>query len=481
MRLDTIPFAATLCAAPRPTRVTLGLIAAGFVISTAVNWPGHLSYDSLLQLAEGRHGVYGNWHPPVMSWLLGVTDAVWRGPALFVLLEELMIYGSLAAFVLLGGARAWLAAVLAGIFVLTPQLVIYPAIVWKDVLFAGSMLAGFGALAFAAQYWNSRWLRWPALGKAAVLLVLAALARQNGMLILLFAAAAAGVVAGAAAPARRWLTGGVYGFAALALLFGLMLGGKALLGLRTLPGNGPSAQFRLLEAYDIIGALHREPQLALPLLDDQDPELERLMRSDGVRLYTPERNDTLSQSQKLSDEIWDAPDGAIAAQWKSLFLQRPGLYLATRWAAFAQVFFTPDIGKCVPYAVGIDGPPETMAELGYTRRWDWRDMVVDGYGQIFFDTPLLRHEFWALAALLVLALVLLRRRPVDWVVAAMLGAGLSFAASFFVISIACDYRYLVALDLASMAGALYAAGDWRELLAPWRRGARGVSGDPASP
>jgi len=50
-------------------------------------------------------------------------------------------------------------------------------------------------------------------------------------------------------------------------------------------------------------------------------------------------------------------------------------------------------------------------------------------------------------------------------IAAMLASALAFAASFLVISIACDYRYLYFLDLAAMAGALYVALD-----PPWRVG-----------
>jgi hypothetical protein len=37
-----------------------------------------------------------------------------------------------------------------------------------------------------------------------------------------------------------------------------------------------------------------------------------------------------------------------------------------------------------------------------------------------------------------------------------------FAASFFVVSVACDYRYLYFLDLAAMTGWLQlVAGGWR--------------------
>ena len=42
-------------------------------------------------------------------------------------------------------------------------------------------------------------------------------------------------------------------------------------------------------------------------------------------------------------------------------------------------------------------------------------------------------------------------------------AALAFALSFFVVSIACDYRYLYFLDLAAMTGALqFFAGRCRQ-------------------
>ena len=39
------------------------------------------------------------------------------------------------------------------------------------------------------------------------------------------------------------------------------------------------------------------------------------MRSDGVRLYTPQRNDTLVGSQALQNELADAEPEWLAAQW----------------------------------------------------------------------------------------------------------------------------------------------------------------------
>jgi hypothetical protein len=50
--------------------------------------------------------------------------------------------------------------------------------------------------------------------------------------------------------------------------------------------------------------------------------------------------------------------------------------------------------------------------------------------------------------------------------AALQFAGAAFAASFLIISIACDYRYLYFTDLAAIAGLVYVAIDPPT---PWRR------------
>jgi hypothetical protein len=59
----------------------------------------------------------------------------------------------------------------------------------------------------------------------------------------------------------------------------------------------------------------------------------------------------------------------------------------------------------------------------------------------------------------VIFLLLRRRDPADWVIVSLLAGTLIFTASFAVISVACDYRYLYLLDLAAMVGLVYAALD----------------------
>jgi hypothetical protein len=56
-----------------------------------------------------------------------------------------------------------------------------------------------------------------------------------------------------------------------------------------------------------------------------------------------------------------------------------------------------------------------------------------------------------------------------------MASSLGFSASFFIISVACDYRYLYVQDLTAMAGVLYLALDppvaqIRALIARLRQG-----------
>jgi hypothetical protein len=68
---------------------------------------------------------------------------------------------------------------------------------------------------------------------------------------------------------------------------------------------------------------------------------------------------------------------------------------------------------------------------------------------------------------LVLAgLFVWRRQPADIAIAGLQLGGAAFATSFFIISIACDYRYLYFTDLAALTGLIYAAIDPPM---PWRK------------
>ncbi len=440
--------------------ITAGVVVSGFVICLAADLPGHLSYDSVIQLLEGRTAQYSSWHPPVMSWLLGLFDAFVPGTALFVVFDTVLFFGSLLSLVWLRPLTSWAAVIVASVILPLPIVLLYQGIVWKDVLFADTMVAGFVCIAWAASRWRNVRLRFALIAAGLLLLCLAAMARQNGILALGAAVAALGWIAFKLESDRRraFLTYvlGAMAFAALA-----MTTANVALGTRIVAESGPAAQFRLLQFYDIIGFVAADKTLPLNELHSLAPVLEHEIRSDGVRLYNPERNDPLAASQKLQDALSDAPRDAVRGQWLDLILHHPFTYLKIRAEVFRWIFLTPDIQVCLPYLTGVSGPEEEMHDLNIAEREDARDDALSAWTDHFIRTPVLSHLFYALLALASAILLLLRRRrPEDIAVAALQIAALLFTASFFVIGIACDYRYLYALDIASLVAVFYIALDW---------------------
>jgi hypothetical protein len=437
-----------------PRLATAAIIVAGAGACLGLNLPGHLSYDSVVQLAEGRSAVYSGAHPPVMSWLLGVLDSVRPGAALFVVFNAFLLNGALLGFVLLGAKPSWLTVLAAAACACLPQLLIYPAIVWKDVLFAASASAGFACVGWAATGWAARSRRRLLLTAGLLLLTLAALARQNGAVVLPCAAAAVGwIAARAGGGARR---GWAKGLGFLAAGAALQLAAAAALDVRREGPPALSGQWESLQAYDVAGAVARDPALDLRVLHARAPWLEALFRAKGAAAYSPIRIDPLEPVLSRLDDRGEAAS-VIAAQWRELILRHPLLYLRVRAAAFGWVLLTPRPAACVLIYTGVDGPAEEMADAGLSPRETERDDALADYAFAFASSPVYSHAAFGAVGLILLTALLRRRRPADIAVAAMLASAFAFAASFAVISIACDYRYLYDLDFSVIAAALYVA------------------------
>jgi len=443
-----------------PGLVAAAIIVAGAAVSLWLNFPGHLSYDSVVQLAEGRDQVYSGEHPIVMSWLLGLADWIRPGAALFVAFDTLLIYGSLLGLVGLARRVSWLVAPLAALCIFLPQLFLYPAIVWKDVLFAGASAAGFASLAWAARWWAKPIPRAIWLAAGLLWLTLAALGRQNGAVVLPIGAAAVGWIAARAGEDKRLRRSFTYGLGFLAGGAALFLAASAALATRLDDAGATAQAWTALQTYDLVAAAARDPRTDLGVLRARDPTLEARIRTQGVRLYSPARVDSI---QAMLDRM--DPDGAdaapVAAQWRDLIVRNPLLYLRIRATALRWVLLTPDPDSCLLAYTGVDGPAEEMADAGLTRRETAMDDSIGDYALAFARTPAYSHAAYGVVGLVVLLVLLRRRRPADIAVAAMLASAFAFTASFALISIACDYRYLYDLDLAAIAAALYLAADWR--------------------
>jgi hypothetical protein len=441
---------------PWPLRATLAVLILGFVSIVVVNWPGHLSFDSLVQLNDGRTGRYHTWHPPIMAWMLGVGDGLLRGPGLFMAFDAGLLFASLAALAIGRSAVGWAGPAVALALVLSPLVLIYQGIVWKDVLYANASVAGFVALYLFDTAAQTRRIKGVCLVMAFVALGLAALARQNGVVsVLAGAAAVAAITVRRAGPARRRAIGPAVRRAGLALLLTALgvAAVSAALDTRRIDDPGDAAQFQALQQFDLIGGVAHDPGVDLSALNS--PALDARVRR-AARSYTPARVDTVAQIPGLSDAL--TSDGAgVAKAWRAMLRDHPGAYLAHRRDVFGWTLFTPDLSQCLPVFTGVDGPPQLVKALGLVNHQDARDLALEDYASHFYATPVFSHAAYGLAALVLFVLLAWRRRPGDLAIAALLASALAFTACFVIISFACDYRYLYALDLSVMVAAFHLA------------------------
>ncbi len=188
-------------------------------------------------------------------------------------------------------------------------------------------------------------------------------------------------------------------------------------------------------------------------------------------MASAERNDTLGSTPVLQNALDDADPGTMGTQWRDLVTTRPGLYLRVRREHLP--LGVHDAGREALPAftrIGVDGPPPVLAELGLKERYDTRDEIIDHYGKLF-----IAHRRGVEPCVLCGAGAGRAYHPAapqtsreDIAVAGLLTAAFAATASFFVISIACDYRYLYFLDVAPMQALFYLALDakdaWRVLI-----------------
>jgi hypothetical protein len=430
------------------------VLALGFAAVLWINLPGHMTFDSVIALAQGRSGVRESWAPAAFAWALGLGDRVRPGTAVYVGVSSAILFTSFLALPGLRPRVAWSAPLIAVIIMLTPQILVYQGVIWRDVLFANLTVAGFVLLARAARRW-SEGLPWASLLAAALCLGYAAAVRQNGVVLALAAVVALAWTARSfGGRALVWGTAGLVAVACVA--FAAVTIAEPAVGKAHMRSG---AEVLILQHYDVVGAVVHEPGLKLSRLAQDDAKAARIIEGGADDYYSASRIDGLDADADFRVALWRVPDAAMHGQWLDVVSQHTGAYLAHRAEVFRWLVAPPDLKACVPFAVGVAGPPEMLGKLGLKERADERDLTLHRYLGPAMQTPVYSHLFWlALGAALVIFLML-RRDPADYVMAALVVGAAGFAASFFVISVACDYRYLYPLDLAVITAALYVAID----------------------
>lgn len=129
------------------------VIITGLLTTVVVFAPYYMSPDSVDQLAQGRSGRYGDWHPPVMSWLWGRLDRAVPGPTGMLVFHNLLFWSGLGLWVALVAPRwnlivKFLVLLAIGFF---PPIFLILSTVWKDVGMAAAFLLALALLLYAER------------------------------------------------------------------------------------------------------------------------------------------------------------------------------------------------------------------------------------------------------------------------------------------------------------------------------------------
>jgi len=444
------------------------VLFATWLIGLTYAFPGYMNHDAADQLIQLRHGDITDFHPPIIIVYWRLLDAIWAGPFGMLLLQSLLFLWGVHALLRLRFAErpaAWITAAI----VLFPPVLTPMAVIWKDAQMAAFLVAGTSLALRPAR-------RARIVGTA--LLVLAAGVRYNG---------------GAALPTLVFLAVSAWTsrrFAVRLAIVAALLAATFVATSRTnyaLADRHVHAWYRTAAMFDVIGTICHAPPL-------DDAEIATLL--DGVTLREHEHLQArFCQVFPPGDRNWFAyaelytwvPDkderAARLRAWWRVVSRFPGAYAwaRLRLAADHLGLLTDKVPLWEP--VGQDFAPteaqRQTLQLEITPS-SLQRALGDSFRWLAQHTPL--YHAW-IYVLLAIALVVWAVRRRDALIGCLVGSGLLYQSSIFLLTCAVDFRFAHWLITCTCLGTALAIGAARARRAAGSRSARepDAANDAAAP
>ncbi|MCY1045822.1 hypothetical protein OV208_31205 [Corallococcus sp. bb12-1] len=388
--------------------------------------PGLMSVDTIDQYAQGLSGTFDDVHPPLGSWLLGLSGRLVGSPWLVLVGQLLLMAGSMALLVRTPDARKgrWGVLVLWA-FLAMPTVWALAVTLWKDVMTAAVLLGAVAALKYRRPFW------------ALALMMAGAALRHNALIATL--PLAIPVVAQLSRPTWRWPLRAL-------VLTGLMVGlalSPSLVN-RALGAHKAWAAGQLF-LFDLAGIYAAHPELFPGSTLEQDTSAVELARS-----YSPFH---------VGFVLAGAPDArpirlgslperrdALVSEWARVVRQQPAAYAHHRWETFRRLIGATDSPVFFPFQARIEPNPWAL----HLPDQGWLNQALRATADRVGNSVLFRGWAWlgALTLLAVLSLRDVRRRSLALFTAL---SGLGYGLSYLVISIGCDFRFLYWSVIATFA------------------------------
>jgi hypothetical protein len=296
------------------------VLGAGYLLFLIYAYPGFTSPDSIHQLDQARTGIYGDWHPPMMSVLWRYCDKLWAGPFLMLVLQSATflvgVDGILRRF--LTPTRAAIATV---VTILFPPVLTTMAVIWKDPQMAGYVLAGTACM-LSPRY------RWKIAG--CFLLFLATAVRHNAL------AATLPIVVVLFVWRDSWT-----GWRRYALAFGVWIAitGAASVANRLVTQHKDYPWHNSVALFDIAGTVRfsnvKDDAKLLVLLDGLPLAYRDQLAERFRKVYSPTGHYWLTHEPA---RVFDLPSveqmDAVEDGWLRVITKHPGAFLVHRMRVF---------------------------------------------------------------------------------------------------------------------------------------------------
>jgi hypothetical protein len=404
------------------------ILFGAWLVVIAYSFPGFMNWDAGEQLFQARTGQLDDWYPPVMGAYWKLLDMIVAGPLLMLVLQvSLFLWGLYALLRTRLDER--LAAPIAAALMLFPPILTPMSAVWKDAQMAGFLIAGV-ALALRPGR------RARALGLAG--LFMAAAVRDNAAFAL---PPLCLVICGTWGFRRRVVAFAVAAAVCIGLVGASVMANKMLTQSRAFPW------FRSVALHDIGGTICN----ADPMSDQELTELldgTGHVEITGIRdrlcgLYTPLAWFSMSQGEQhyFNDRyprLLKSERMARRRAWWQLVSEHPRAYLAHRAAVMQVLLGLHDGPMWEPVCHDVNANTTHGPALHHNASLSGFQRALMAIFDVLGRTLLFRPWAYAVLSLIFFGYALARR---DRLLLGLLGSGLLYEASYFVLAAAPDYRY----------------------------------------
>lgn len=439
--------------------ISIGFLSISLYITVVLYFPGVYTNDSADQLRQALVGQYHDWHPPLMAWFWSILIKVTgRIESLFIFHLLLLAFGAIYWMKLFERLQLQSFQLVISLFLISPVVINFSGVIWKDVGFAYSLFlcSGILGLSFIECRISS--------GRIAVVLFLMIYAmgvRANGI----FAIIPFGIIFCLLIIYKYEFNNSLIRSVGLSTLAAILLISAIGVGLHSFSNVILKVENRYpiqyLKLYDIAGISKHAASDYFPsyiktsshhnidVISKRYIEATSVLGNANSLLFIQQNGSPslipLNKEPELQRELHNA--------WVSAIIEEPMAYVKHRFSVFSFLMGKESYSSEIPQTdvnraavlqnFAIDAEAVSLSPVF---SWGRVGAMEFFHENISFANGSFLYIGWTwlaiLTAQLLIGLLIIRRFPAGAIVVAVSASGLFYILPYLVVAPASDFRYL---------------------------------------